>query len=258
VGGGRGTDDIQALAQRMGRLRQIAVWMCLRSDWHLENGRPAEAADDALAVMAMGRHVGQQPVLLAAFGSVSLFLFDLGLHRLAELLPCLPAEQVKALPAAMAELPAALSMAEVLKGELTLGNKLAAPDGIPPEIIERLAAFYGAIVHSNDASTAAFSKTLNDALAKLPPDDRDMPQDLTETAQRLRATLARSQARQTMLRCAMDIILRGEQALADSRDPFGNGPFQCHAVPNGFVLSSDLVFGHRNDRTELEVGERVE
>jgi hypothetical protein len=194
--------------------------------------------------MAMGRHVSQQPMVLSTYAGSG--FFDHGLHRLAELLPRLPAEQVNALPVAINALPVAPPLHEVLKSELTFGNKLAAPDGIPPEAIEPLATFYGDITRSKATSRDAFKKILEAAVAKLPESERVMAADegMVESGQRLWDLSARSEARKAMLYTAVQIVTRGEAAVAESSDPFGGKPFGFRRTPDGFILTSALTSGH--------------
>ena len=50
----------------------------------------------------------------------------------------------------------------------------------------------------------------------------------------------RNRARLALLEAAVDVARNGREALAKHRDPFGTGPFEYVARPQGFELRSAL------------------
>jgi hypothetical protein len=53
------------------------------------------------------------------------------------------------------------------------------------------------------------------------------------------------ECRQLLLKAAIDVVLRGKDALADYRDPFGDGPFQHKPTDGGFELRSKKYLGEK-------------
>ena len=69
------------------------------------------------------------------------------------------------------------------------------------------------------------------------------------TLPRLRYADADSEARMAMLKAAIAVVLNGPDRLKDSKDPFGDGPFEYSKVGEGFVLKSKLMPPQGNPST---------
>ena len=114
--------------------------------------------------------------------------------------------------------------------------------------------------------TAPFYDQLADALA-LPYDQvRGRVDEINKKAQanpiakailpsydKVVDTEARAVCRMAMLKAAIAVAKGGPDKVKDFRDPYGDGPFEYKALPQGFELRSKLQF--RGEPVVLQVGQ---
>jgi hypothetical protein len=79
-----------------------------------------------------------------------------------------------------------------------------------------------------------------------------------KTAENVRYSVARVEAKWAMLRAALAITREGKDRLKDSKDPFADGPFAYRSFPGGFELKSALKYKELPSVTLVVGSERKE
>jgi hypothetical protein len=264
----------------------LSALTCLRARLRFEEGHHAEAVDDLVAALTLGRHV-------SAHGLNIMLLVGHGIERrvseaLAPYLPGLSAPALNDLKARLDALPpgGTAALAVALEEQFDV-------DWLVRKIKElkdqaSLSAFARQIYDTPEKSRAFLQQCGGTAegmlrlaeemrssykvLAKkmeLPPDRFALELESEEKRQagnpvftalfpafgRMRWLQARADVRRALLAAAVDVQLRGPMALKDHPDPVAGGSFEYAAFPDGFELRSKLLLDEPN-RTKLRVAER--
>ena len=256
--------------------RLLASLACLRARIRFEEGRPADAIDDILASMTLGRHVSQDGVLIV-------LLVGYGIeHRVSETLalylPKLDAKTIKDLKTRLDALPPGGSPAEALKLEEKVGldwfvrtvkeskdkesllaalSPLFMSEGEGRPSPEQGRAFLEKCGGTTDGmlkfaeqvrpSFALMAKKLN-----LPVNQFEKEFELEEKKQaddplfkvffgalrKVRWQQARTDIHRALLSAAIAVQLDGRDALKHHPDPVLGGPFESVAFKGGFELRS--------------------
>jgi hypothetical protein len=221
-------------------------------------------------MMALARHVGQRKVLIAKLVEVG--IGAMATERLAENLTSLPEETLKQLPAKLDALPKSSSGAEMMMAEYEFALREVEPqtEGAASKpaagkanttkpattrattralfgraaMVQAMKAFYEAIGEASALPPEEFAKKVDEQMNKFAANP--FAAIVAPSFKRSRETFAVAEAKQAMLRAAIDVILSGPDAVAKSRDPFGTGPFEYRETPGGFELKSALATRGKN------------
>jgi hypothetical protein len=249
--------------------RMLANLACLLSRLRFAEGKIADALDDLLAAMTLGRHVpqdGANLMLLVGFAIE---------HRTAEALalglPRLDAATVKALRKRLDGLPPGSNVAASMRLEERFAlnwfirkvkeakdkESLLALATLARDTPEKGRAFLEecggtaeGVLRFAEQTRAAYH--LMTKKLDLPPDQfRKVFEDeqkkqagnpvfrlLFPAVEKMRLHQARMDVRRAMLSAALDVQLRGRDALKEHPDPVVGGPFEYMAFKGGFELRS--------------------
>jgi hypothetical protein len=289
-------EGIELMLPHAQAARTLSTLACLRARIRFEEGHNAEALDDLVDAMTLGRHATRDGVLLTA-------LINIGIEQrtgdtLARYLPTLNAEVIRRLKARLGALPPAGTLAE---GVGTFEQK-AGLDWLIRKVKEQkdpesLAAFLGTYCGRGGDSPEqarargrAFLEECGgtaDGVVKMAEETRpcyamgakmlELPLDQCEKefaleAKRragnpafktffppvssLRLSQARADISRALLATALDVQLEGPDALKKHPDPVVGGPFELVAFEGGFELHSKF---HKPDDGKpwvLIVGQR--
>ncbi|MGC4030276.1 MAG: hypothetical protein QM754_00815 [Tepidisphaeraceae bacterium] len=237
--------DLSKVIRSLSGFRWAAQVTWLSSRYQMSQAHPGEAVDDLLAGFAVGRHLGQRPLLITRLTMMA--IESESVDQLAALLPKLPPDVAKKLPAKFDALPKPATLADVFEGERQLAPKLydqqfatlpAAKRAKSKALLDGVAPLYDAIKAASDKSPADFDKAIDDAMTKLK--GNPFAETLVPGLKRIHDTDARIQAKTAMLRTAIAITADGPGALEKSKDPFGMGPFVRSDTAKGYTLTSAL------------------
>jgi hypothetical protein len=268
--------------------RTMSQLVLLRARHGLQQKQGADACEDAAALMAFGRHIGQEPFIIGKM--IETGVVQSGIDAAALVLMHASPEALARLDGRLATLPKSLSPGDTIKGEAAVyagwlrgleksdpatlfqdGGKLWKVAGGPradPNTLETLKQRWAnPQTRAADIDGIATMAAGTAALLDVPADQ--FPQALQAHRTNLAAAplaslvilpdpsylgtnLKVSEARLAMLRAAIAVRLKGSGALAAIRDPFGNGPFTHNATPQGFELSSALQW--RREPVKLTIG----
>jgi hypothetical protein len=200
------------------------------------------ATDDILAEMGLARHVGTNPLLVDKLVEIGIETF--ALDEMAKLLPSMPADQLKALPQRLDALPASTTGKQMIQGEHDTVLRIAREQKQYLQILalNSMTDFYSGVGDAMDKPPDEFNKAADEQVAKLASGgvSQTLAKTLVPGLKRGRMTMAACEEKRAMLRTAIDILLQGESAVANSRDPYGSGPFGYAKTARGFDLTSQL------------------
>ena len=255
--------------QRAHELARIAL---LRARWRFEHGDWDAGIDDVIATMVLGRHIGRDKIgFNVHFGCM---LTGMSTGTVAVYLPQMPAQARERLARQLESLPPATSMREVILNhekslDWAIENFRKAEDKgqLHAMLVSISSQEYAdkAFKYASDAAglikLAEAARPLVHQLAdamSLRPDEYDRvfkerfaPQlDANPIAEILgswyevaRDEEATAHCRVVFVQTAIDVLRRGEIALKDHPDPYGDGPFEYTPFGGGFQLGSSLVYG---------------
>jgi hypothetical protein len=264
----------------------LSALACLRARLRFDEGHLAEAVDDLVAALTLGRHV-------SAHGLNIMLLVGHGIERrasetLAPYLPRLSAPALGDLKARLDALPAGGTPATALPLEEQFDVDWLVRKLKVMKDQASLSAFASQIYDTPEKSQAFLHecggtaegmlrfveemRSSYEVLAKkmeLPPNRFAVELEHEEKRQtgnpvfkalfpafgRMRWLQARADIRRALLSAAIDVQLHGPQALKDHPDPVAGGPFEYVAFPDGFELRSKLSLDEPI-RSKLRVAER--
>jgi len=273
--------------------RVLCSLACLRARMRFEAGQSAEAIDDIVAAMTLGRQVSQDSTLfmvLVGYGVEPCICETLALY-----LPRLNASVIKDLQTRLDALPPGGRPAKAMKSEardmewfvrkikeakdeeslLALVSLVAAPEGTGRDRQEQGRAFLKECGGTADG-VVKFHEELRpcfELLAKmmdLPLDQFEKEWEREEIKRtgnpvfkrlfppmpKIRRAQARTEVRRALLSAAFAVQLNGPDALKNHPDPVVGGPFGYVAFDGGFELRSKLK--QTDDKpVALTVGLRV-
>ncbi|HVT89968.1 MAG TPA: hypothetical protein VHD56_14030 [Tepidisphaeraceae bacterium] len=204
---------------------------------HQKQHNPTLAMEEIFSVLTLGRRVGTMPRLTTKLVEVGIET-QAG-NALARLMPSLSPEQLKTIPDRLNGLPQSLTPTEVFLGELNgaSGNN---PGLMQKSLSDSTGQFYKDIEPAWQQSPDEFAKTVDSVGGKLILNP--MIKTISPSMKSLRNNLAAEQATFAMLVTAAGILVRGDSAVAESRDPFGDGPFKYEKYPGSFNLTSKFQY----------------
>lgn len=221
-------------------VRALANLAILRAQVRFHQERPAQAVEDLLAAMALARHVGQTPLMLAQIVAIS--IESKAIDVLAAHLPELTAEQRAALPLRLDSLPKAATAAELFDGERRYGDRQLHAQQTPQvdAVMAAMAPVYEAAAANADRSPEQFRQELEAAVEALPEDPpaaKVIAQSLVPALVPYQKSRARQQVKGQMLRVAVGIVDEGPTAL--ERQP-PSEQFEHRPVQGGFILRATI------------------
>ncbi len=278
-------DGIMLLLPHLNKAREVARLVALHARRELEQGHVEAAAEDARAILALGRHVGSEPIVISILVcySIEANAVDLLASYLPEMQALAPGivSTYEALPPAATLQRAYLTMEK----ELTLRwlvkklkeaeaskkgawrdvwkNAVDRPGGV--DTINRIDSFEQAVKLTEDLLPVCDELA---TLVALPAEEFDARypefKKKTEAAHPLVDVFLttpdgvlfaqrRNQVRRELLKAAIAVVRGGPEKLAAIKDPFGTGPFAYRRLDKGFELKSKLVF--HDQPVSLTVGQ---
>jgi len=271
-------DGIEILLPHAQAARTLVNLACVRARIRFEDGHNAEAVDDIIDAMTLGRHVTLDTTSITV-------LVNYGIEyrtseTLARYLPKLSAEKIKTLKTRLAALPPSSTPATgvvpfeeqasldwfIRKAKehndkesmlVFLNAFCSGREDSPEQARERGRVFFegcGGTVEGvvKTAEETRPSYALAAKLLELPLDQFEKEFQLEEKKRAgnpvfkmlfpnvgaLRLSQARADVRRALLATALDIQLDGPDALKNHTDPVVGGPFELVAFEGGFELRS--------------------
>lgn len=278
------------LLPHLQRARTLARLGALSARQRVEKGQTAEAADELADVLTLGRHASPDGITVAVL--VRYAIEAIGIETAADQLPRLKPKDLDRLAERIDRLPPAASAKDSVHVEKDVGLNwmlkkvrgakddkdfvkhivaMLAPPGDTDQAAQMTAAITAAggtpeSVAKAIEETAPYYDQLAEALA-LPYDQvRAKVDEINKKAQanpiakailpsydKVVDTEARAICRMAMLKAAIAVAKGGPDKVKDFRDPYGDGPFEYKALPQGFELRSKLQF--RGEPVVLQIGQ---
>jgi hypothetical protein len=256
--------------------RVLSALACLRARIRFEEGRNAEALDDIVAAMTLGRHLSREGGLIVVLlgYQVEQRMIDV----LAAYLPKLDAGTVKALKTRLDALPPYTSQAAMLReceektldwfirkvkeakgreGLLDLLGFVGAsegegrdPAGVARAFLDQCGGTAEGVIRLAEEVRPCYE--LMAKKIELPPDqfEKEFARESTKRSgnpvfkvffpalPKCRRAQARVDVRRALLSAAFDAQAAGRDALKDHPDPIAGGPLEYTAFAGGFELRS--------------------
>jgi hypothetical protein len=232
-----GEQDMQSRMNELSSIRSMFNLVMVESKFAMQQDNPALAIDDALAGMAMAHRLGNGGVLTSKLVEVACDIK--AIDSIAGYLPALSPDQLAALRTRLETLPKAGTGAEVMAAEYAFAKSQQNGNVVMLAMVSSMEPFYKDAGEGLDTKTPAeFAAWVDEQVTKYSANM--LIKIVAPSLKSIRQPLAVAQAKQAMLRTAIDVQSRGEVAVADSADPFGAGPFQYQKTATGFVLSTQL------------------
>lgn len=253
------------------KARGLAALAILRARHRFEHGDWDRGVDDIIATMTMGRHIGRDHVPYNV--NYGCMIENTCVSTAAAYLQKMPAEVLVRFAERLDGLPAFTPMQRnIADWEQTidwadLAFSRAEEEGRLEKLLSEILSADEArslLAHAGDAKGL---KQLNKAarlvlrecaeIAKLSPqeyerlfeaqikpsfDRNPMAAFFVSGFDTARGEEATAHCRLEFLRAGIGIVTRGESALSDYPDPYGNGPFGFERIPGGFLLKSKLYY----------------
>jgi hypothetical protein len=256
--------------------RSLCSLACLRARVLFEDGKPADAVDDLVATIRLGRDVSRDGIYITLL--VGYAVEHNALETLALDLPALPAKTLQELKARLAGLPAGGNPAATLRNEEHWALDWFLRKVKETKDPERLAALLGQCSDSNEkkrdpaergrtilqecggtadgvircADETRRSYELMEKKISMPLDQFEAEWDRERTKQAgnpvfrliypaihgVRLAQARLDIRRSLLAAALDVQSEGVGALQKHVDPVAGKPFEYSAFEGGFELHS--------------------
>jgi hypothetical protein len=264
-------EGIEQLAPYLDGVRVLSTLCCLRARLRFQEGHHAEAIDDIVAALILGRHASQDGIFISIL--VNYANEERMAETLAPALPRLGREQLKDLQQRLENLPAGGSPAEALrKGEVEAVVGWVVRRIQTAHDKERALDFLNGLTGSPDTARSMlqecggtadgvikFAEAMRPSYARL-AEQWDRPLDqfarvweqeqkkqannpvfrlLFPGVEKVRLAQARATLRRALLRAAVAVQRAGPDALRNYPDPVAGGPFQYTAFPGGFELRSN-------------------
>jgi hypothetical protein len=278
------SDGISLMLPHLAKARDLARLAALHARYEFQRGNKTALRDDATAIMALGRHVGRDPILICIL--VRYLIEDTAIDLVAPYVPEMKAPYPQAL-AMYKNLPEGATVAQTIPiekkhmagyviRELTkveqakkgawqkLWNGFFAPEDL--ETAKKVTSFEQAMKLTEELLPVYDEM---EKLIGLPKDEFDaqypgfkeraksanpLAEVLLPALDKVLAKEHRNQARFAMLLAAIAAAQEGPQKLKEIKDPFGTGPFEYRALDGGFELKSKLQF--EGQPVTLTVGQR--
>jgi hypothetical protein len=266
-------DGISLLLPHLAKGRDLARLACLHARREFEAGNRKRARFDAIAIMTLARHVGNEPIIIcvAVRYAIEGMVVNLFAPYLLELKPSHAEAKAAfdALPSAPTLLPSIVTekqffiewMIKKVKEEevrkpgagIELWKNLLSAPETPEELrqissIEKMTKLLEDLLPVSDelARLVALPKEQFDVQYPVFKERINVTNPLAViTLPAIEKILAKehfSQARFAMLLAAIAVNESGPDKIREFKDPFGSGPFEYRKLDRGFELRSKLVF----------------
>jgi hypothetical protein len=248
--------------------RDLARLACLSMRRHFEEGRPAEAVEDLMAVLTLARHLGADHTIIAML--VQFVIESVAYQTAGPYLNHLDAKEMQALSARIDKLPpsATLRRSIELENEHMVGwlIKRIKEKMKPADIVDIVAgqdktsaqALLQAVGEQGAIKQLEGLQKDYDALAKaLALPRAEQPAKVEELRKKMEANpfgkllmpaIGKVQAaedkilvRRTLFKAALAIAESGPDAARRIKDPAGDGPFEVQKLERGYELRSKLT-----------------
>jgi hypothetical protein len=257
--------------------RVLAALACLRARIRFEEGKGAQAVDDIVAALTLGRHVslaGTNLMLLVGFA-----IEHLAIETLAHDLPKLDAGLIRGLAKRLDALPTGMNTATATETEETFfldwfirrakgaKDKEALvtaldfiniePEGKPRGPVNKARAFIEecggtpeGVLRLAEETRASYKRTARMLSQPLDQFEKEFESEGAKQSANpvykfffpavvnVRRAQARIEARRALLMAALAVQLDGREALKNHPDPVVGGPFEYVPIPGGFELRS--------------------
>ncbi len=263
-------EGAEVLLPHCAKVRQLVRLACARAHLRFQQHRPAEAIDDLMAAMTLGRHLADDRIIICLMVDFAVERQAIG--AAARHLGQLQAAQLDDFAARLDRLPPALTMRQAIQSEKEFLLEGFIRDLSGPNAKEKVAALLKGI-SDNDAAVSKWlqeapAEQIRDAAIALrpvydkiaammegPPAEVKSPETLLAglngparalgmgllpTVLACRVSEAAHQTRLAMLKAAVAVARHGREALRNEsfQDPYGGGPFAYEKTPGGFRLVS--------------------
>ncbi len=209
-----------------------AIGAELQARMNLHDQQPAQAVDDMLAAMALARNIGLQKLLVSSLVEIGIEMP--AIDRFALMMAVLPKEVRATLPDKLAALPTPATGKELMDAEFEYAKIASAKlNHVPPEIFEAAKPFYQ---HVGDAMTqptrSVSSKPSTSEVEQVLMLNPFVKIDQSgDQAIRSRSLLAMDVKRVMLQHRQSQFPVKGPDAVKDSKDPAGDGPFEYAVTP---------------------------
>jgi hypothetical protein len=278
-------DGAETLLPHCAKARQLARLACAHAHVAFQLGQRSKAIDDLAATMTLGRHVGNEGILIAILVdyAIEARAIQVAARHLGELKPA----ELDDFAARVDRLPAATTMRrcmQVEKESLLEGfiREISKPGGK-----QRMADVIKSLGGPEDANVKAIEKVSREelrdgaialrpvydkvaAMMDLPPAEMKDPQSLLAglspaaralgmgllpAAMNCRQSEVTHQTKLVMLKAAIAVVRGGPEALKAEahKDPYADGAFSYEKTPGGFRLISKTP-GRDGKPVTLDVG----
>ena len=278
------SDGIGLMLPHLAKARDLARLAALHARYEFQRGNKTALRDDATAIMALGRHVGRDPILICIL--VRYLIEDTAIDLVTPYVPEMKAPYPQAL-AMYESLPRGATVQQTLPIEkkhmagyvireltrIEQGKKGAwrnawanmlgpeAPDSLKQlgtldeaiKLTEELFPAYDQLEKLMGLSKDEFDAQYPDFKQKTRAAN-PLAEVLLPSMDKVLAKERRNQARFAMLLAAIAVAQDGPEKLKEIKDPFGAGPFEYRALDGGFELKSKLQF--EGQPVTLTVGQR--
>jgi hypothetical protein len=280
----------ELLLPHLQKARTLARLAALHARQRVEKGQTAEAADELADTLTLGRHAAPEGITIAVL--VRYAIEGIAIETAADQLPRLKPADLDRLAERIDKLPPAATAKDSVRlerdsGQAWMLRKVRGAKGdkdfvkhmvamlAPPSDSDQTASITAAITAAGGTpesvakaieETGPFYDQFAEALAL--PYNQVRPR-LDEINKKVQAnpiakallpnydkvvdTEARAQCRLAMLKAAIAVAKGSPDKVKDFPDPYGDGPFEYKALPQGFELRSKLQF--RGDPVILQVGQ---
>jgi hypothetical protein len=278
-------DGISMLMPHLAKCRDLARMGRLHVRYKFERGDKQGAREDATAIMALGRHVGESPVMISIL--VRYLIEGAAIDAVAPYVPEDKASHAQAVKM-FESLPRAATLAQAILQEkksmlVSIVQQLRDAErqkpgswrelwkqfldfpGIPEDLLriesldecvrqlEALPPVYDEMARlvelpksEFDAKYPAFKQKTKDA--------NPLAGTVLPAIDKILSQQHKHEARLAMLLAAIAVAEGGPEKLKEIKDPFGSGPFEYRALDKGFELKSQLLF--EDKPVSLIVGQR--
>jgi hypothetical protein len=267
-------DGISLLLPHAGKSRTLAQLAALRARSEFEKGDAKAGVDDVIAMLRLARHVQTDPIMIDQLVGYS--IERIAVHAAAPHLP-LAKPALGELATALDHLPARTPMAKSLELEnrCFVGwmirelktveaakpgswqklwtDVLNAPEGLKSEAATSVKSFDEALklteglIPLYDELAKLTELTAKEFDAKYPEFQKRaqaanlLAKEALPGVDKVMASRRRADAELAMLRTAIAVVEGGPDKVKESKDPFGDGPFEYQATDGGFELKSKFI-----------------
>jgi hypothetical protein len=269
--------------------RNTARLAALRMRYRFEQGDPQGALEDFVATLVLSRHVASDPILISIL--VQYAIEATAIEALAGHLPKLGTPALQTLAARLETLPPASTVAQAVRliekeqmlNWMVRKIKESEKQGQDAwrEVIKQIAAsekeaevFFKTVGPASAAEVLRIVEGMAqhyDEMAKLLPLPKDqfeaqwpgfvqkaraanpMAAQILPSMDHFLASHYRAGTRMALFKAAIAVAQGGPDRLKTIRDPFGQGPFEYRALPQGFELKSKLTY--KGEPVKLTVGQ---